>query len=156
MTLRSAAAIANKQAATRQWRAANAERVRANHRDWSQRNREHINARMRAWRRAHPDLNRTNIRSSMFRLTPGQYEAMLEAQGGGCAICGSPPPTDGRALAVDHDHSCCPGRRSCGRCVRGLLCMHCNQGIGRLGDDPDRLRLAADYLERREYREAVA
>lgn len=45
-------------------------------------------------------------------LAPGEYERMLEAQGGGCAICGSPGKT--RRLHVDHDHR--TGR------IRGLLC----------------------------------
>lgn len=60
-----------------------------------------------------------------------------------CMICGR-----GRPLVIDHDHGCCPGNLSCGRCVRGMLCMHCNIGIGNLGDDPDRLEAAARYLRR--------
>lgn len=62
-----------------------------------------------------------------YRLTVSEYEAMLEAQGGVCAICKQPPV---RRLCVDHDHSCCPGKRSCGRCVRKLLCHGCNFTIG--------------------------
>jgi hypothetical protein len=27
---------------------------------------------------------------------------------------------------TDHDHECCPGRRSCGHCVRGVVCATCN------------------------------
>lgn len=50
-------------------------------------------------------------------LAPGDYERMLEAQGGGCAICETKPKT--RRLHVDHDHR--TGR------VRGLLCFRCNR-----------------------------
>lgn len=34
------------------------------------------------------------------------------------------------AIRVDHDHKCCPGRKSCGRCIRGLLCDSCNLDLG--------------------------
>lgn len=49
--------------------------------------------------------------------------------------------------AVDHDHSCCPGGRSCGRCVRGILCRKCNVAIGYLNDDPALAKAVSDYLE---------
>lgn len=51
-------------------------------------------------------------------------------------------------LALDHDHACCPNSHSCGSCLRGLLCVRCNSGIGYLGDDAERLLAAADYLAR--------
>jgi hypothetical protein len=80
-----------------------------------------------------------------FNITIDQYEKMLRDQGGVCAICRQPCKMN-RRLSVDHDHSCCPGKRSCGRCVRGLLCANCNTGLGHLGDDLDRLVAAAEYL----------
>lgn len=82
-----------------------------------------------------------------YGLTLDEYRQRLEAQGGGCAICGQ-QNENGRALAVDHDHSCCPGSKSCGTCVRGLLCSNCNMAIGLMQDRPQRLRDAADYLAR--------
>jgi hypothetical protein len=84
----------------------------------------------------------------MYGISAADYESMLATQGGGCAICSVPPEPD-RRLYVDHDHRCCPGRRSCGECVRGLLCRHCNLALGQFGDDPNRVAQAAEYLKRR-------
>jgi hypothetical protein len=80
-----------------------------------------------------------------FGLTSAEYDAMLAAQGGVCAICGGKETHVHKSgklkdLAVDHDHE--TGQ------VRGLLCMNHNQGIGRFQNDPALLRAAADYLER--------
>lgn len=81
----------------------------------------------------------------MYNLTRDEYEALLFAQNGVCAICLSPPGR--RGWAVDHDHSCCPGPRSCGKCVRGLLCDKCNIGLGYFNELPALLKRAANYLE---------
>lgn len=106
--------------------------------------------------RRHYEANREEVLAKQrtyqlmdrFHLTPEEYDAMLERQGGVCAICSSPPPTGGRNrnLAVDHDRNCCPGPKSCGECVRGLLCSNCNVAIGLLGDDVARLQRTIDYL----------
>lgn len=85
----------------------------------------------------------------LFGVTPDRYSKMLRAQKGGCAICGG-PNSRGRKFAVDHDHSCCSGVRSCGRCVRGLLCDSCNHGLGKFRDDPALLLRAARYIENAE------
>ena len=89
----------------------------------------------------------------LYGVTQEVYAGMLAAQGGGCAVCGATPEDNGKALAVDHDHSCCPrvssgSRKTCGNCVRALLCDQCNRGIGLLGDNVDRLLAAAEYIER--------
>lgn len=77
-----------------------------------------------------------------------KFEAILYIQGGGCAICGSNFP--GRnSFHVDHDHFCCPGEKTCGNCVRGLLCENCNHGLGNLKDDVKILKKAIEYLETR-------
>lgn len=81
-----------------------------------------------------------------YGTTKDQYLKQLEAQGGVCAICESPPEEVG-FLRQDHDHKCCPGTKSCGGCLRGLICDADNVSIGRMGDNPDRLRRAADYIE---------
>ena len=77
-------------------------------------------------------------------LSPATYDALLAAQGGGCAICGRTPEGD-RLLVVDHDHQHC--RYGCLDCIRGLLCNNHNRALGAFSDDPQLLRRAADYLE---------
>lgn len=86
---------------------------------------------------------------SKYRLTLQRYEEILAEQGGTCAICSAESPGDYRAgrFHVDHDHACCPGDKSCGQCIRGLLCRGCNTALGNFADDPARLRRAADYLD---------
>lgn len=81
-------------------------------------------------------------------ITWEQLLEMLDAQGGGCYLCGEPlDPEASRGVHVDHDHQCCRGERSCGSCIRGLACHACNTGIGAFGDDPGRMRRVADNLE---------
>ena len=85
-------------------------------------------------------------RAKAYGLAPGDYAALLEAQGGGCGWCGRPRRKGGRDLAVDHDHSCCPGRTSCGECIRGLLCWTCNKMLHHVMDSPEVVERGAEYL----------
>lgn len=103
--------------------------------------------RKRAYERD-PLVNRKANLKAKFGLTSAQYDEMLAAQGGHCAICPSTEPGGrwGTFFPVDHDHSCCPGPKSCGECIRGLVCSPCNVGLGAFGDDPDRLMAAVAYL----------
>jgi hypothetical protein len=66
-----------------------------------------------------------------------RYAIMLADQGGGCAICGATPKS--RRLNVDHDHKT--------GAVRGLLCHACNRFLLPRWT-PERLRVAANYVER--------
>jgi hypothetical protein len=66
------------------------------------------------------------------------YEAMLAQQSGTCAICKGGPRGRHKRFHVDHDHVT--------GVVRGLLCGPCNQAIGPLNDDQDRLKAAIAYL----------
>lgn len=85
---------------------------------------------------------RPYILKSKYGITVDDYKEMLEQQGGKCAICGT---DDGKSakntktFSVDHCHD--TGR------VRGLLCNNCNRGIGLLGDNPETLNRAINYLE---------
>src|SRR4051812_3786315 len=84
-----------------------------------------------------------------YRLTEQDYENLWLRQAGMCLICEAKEylPDTARPLAVDHDRRCCPGRNSCGKCVRGLLCFACNQLIGLAKDSANRLTKAAAYVD---------
>jgi hypothetical protein len=90
-------------------------------------------ARLRVRRNRHLEVK--------YGLDIDTYEALLATQGGGCAVCGKTPEDAtpgwpesrlGPVLAVDHNHACCPGKKTCGACVRGLVCSPCNRAIGYL------------------------
>lgn len=80
-----------------------------------------------------------------YGVSAARWDELVLAQEGRCAICEREVGGD---LHVDHDHACCPGKSSCGACVRALLCGNCNHGLGKLKDDPALLRAAAAYIER--------
>lgn len=64
-----------------------------------------------------------------------------------CAICKT-RESGVRNFHVDHDHACCPFQgKSCGKCVRGILCVRCNQALGMFEDDTVRVAAALAYLE---------
>lgn len=81
---------------------------------------------------------------------PEVYEALLKKQGGKCAICGSAEPGGNfrfkkrKYLRFSLDHCHVTGR------IRGLLCAPCNRGLGSFLDNPDVMRVAAEYLERKD------
>lgn len=82
-----------------------------------------------------------------YNLTPEQYRALVDAcyknrQGEPLCMMGC----GRKATQVDHDHKCCKGAYSCGKCVRGLLCGPCNTTLGRMRDRPELFRNMAQYL----------
>ncbi|MFE6126824.1 endonuclease domain-containing protein [Streptomyces sp. NPDC056437] len=81
-----------------------------------------------------------------YGLTEMLFEQMKAAQRGRCRICEELT----EKLVVDHDHACCPSaKKSCGKCVRGLLCSRCNIALGLLRDKPELAIAAAAYLTKR-------
>ncbi|MDG4857327.1 endonuclease domain-containing protein [Streptomyces sp. T-3] len=92
-------------------------------------------------RRCKP-CNAEKVRLSHYSVTREFLERLLGFQDGQCAICGIPEgEANGKSMHVGHDHACCPGRRACGACVRGLVCSNCSvQGLAWYETLPDRLR----------------
>lgn len=109
-----------------------------------------------AWMATHADEQRSKQRAyrtgagrwarieKQYGITQAEYLSIVERQGGRCPVCLR--LLDDVTVHIDHDHSCCPGGGSCGRCVRGLLCQRCNQSIGLLGDDAATAARASEYL----------
>jgi Recombination endonuclease VII len=73
----------------------------------------------------------------LYNLDPGDYEKVLEFQGGVCFICGL-PPKEGKNLHVDHCHKT--------GLTRGLLCWKDNAAVGKFNDDSTRVHRAWLYL----------
>lgn len=94
----------------------------------------------RAYRARHPERIKQHERKyglkRKFGITVEDYDSLLVAQNGQCAVCLSESDT---TLHVDHDHTT--------GAIRGLLCSQCNTGLGLFYDDVDRLRQAIRYLE---------
>lgn len=80
--------------------------------------------------------NREKHLKAKYGITLAKYMEIQEAQDGRCACCNAPETN----LSVDHNHD--TGK------VRGLLCYKCNSMIGFALDNPKRLQLGIDYLEK--------
>lgn len=97
-------------------------------------------------RRVRRDRAHARMALKVYSLPPGMYDRIKEAQNGFCALCQRARGLT-RRLAIDHDHKCCPGKESCGACVRGLLCGPCNDVLATARDDPNFFVRAIVYLD---------
>lgn len=96
-------------------------------------------ARNKKWREANRERRREYQKDrqlEQYGIGLYDYNVLLEAQGGVCAICKGHPKD--RALDVDHCHQ----RNE----VRGLLCSGCNRILGLASDDVERLRAIIEYV----------
>lgn len=111
-------------------------------------------ARLNKYRKANPEATRKLYNKEYDRIRRvdpdyryrreygmerGEYDALVEKQGGKCGICGVTENLNRNRWCVDHDHS--TGK------VRGLLCVKCNTGIGNLGDTLEAVERAVKYLK---------
>lgn len=108
--------------------------------------------RSRQWALAHPEakaLSRArNMATELEReerrkatrkgIDPELVASYRKGHSGTCDICGCVPSGRRPWLYVDHDHMT--------GAFRGLLCGHCNLGLGHFADDTDRMRAAMSYL----------
>lgn len=114
----------------------NRDKIKAKNARYYRDNAEKIKADVKARADADPEAVRDRLLRKKYKITVEEYERMLVAQNGVCAICEKQPSK--RRLHVDHCHK--TGR------VRGLLCSNCNTAIGKLNDDPALMLKAASYV----------
>jgi hypothetical protein len=81
-----------------------------------------------------------------YNITIEQRNHLLEKQNGRCAICyslidfhdGCRGSRTGNSAVIDH----CHGKGH----IRGVLCGHCNTGLGAFKDNINNLSIAIEYL----------
>jgi hypothetical protein len=81
-----------------------------------------------------------------YHLPWNKYKEKLKKQNYRC-ICGQILNIDNGKIKIphiDHNHKCCSGDFSCGKCIRGILCFRCNVVLGFLEHEP---HLLPKYLE---------
>lgn len=87
-------------------------------------------------------LKKYNLKQN-YGISIEDYDALFQKQNGACAICYKKEEklSDGRSsLGIDHCHK--TGK------IRGILCAHCNNILGRCNDDMEILSSALLYLKR--------
>jgi hypothetical protein len=109
---------------------------RAATKKWQDENKEHWNDYRNKWMKSDRDANMEVSRArelvremKKYGTTVEWYRDKLIAQNGLCEMCGHLSHHHGtlQRLQVDHDHACCDIKtKSCGKCLRGLLCFECN------------------------------
>lgn len=129
-----------------EYRRANKDRFHAYAKEYRMVHKDKVSKYNATYRAAHQDeLNESNRERAQekqyylkrYGMTVDDYDEMLEAQGGVCAVCGR---TNGsKRLAVDHNHE--TGE------VRALLCDVCNHTLGKVHEDIEWLMRMVKYLE---------
>lgn len=92
-----------------------------------------------------PLIRKAYMLKYKYNMEISEYETRAA---NGCELCGDKPEA---SLHVDHDHNCCNGSKSCGTCVRGIICNRCNKAV----DKYETGLMRADYPDMERVKEYV-
>lgn len=106
---------------------------------WRSKNKDLYNKNMREYQASHKDNRRNCDYKRTYGITLEDFNRILTAQNGLCAICGKSNASSKRHFAIDHCHK--TGK------VRGILCYGCNRALHIL-DSEELLKKALTYLEK--------
>lgn len=116
-------------------------------REWQKNNPKQYKETMQKWKKNNLEkkwqLDKKSHLWTHYRLTIEDYSTMFDEQGGVCLIC-----KNARKLIVDHDHSCCENKLTCGNCVRGLICNQCNLIVGIIENNHDIIEYSKKYINK--------
>lgn len=110
----------------RSWHAANPGKAAEYMRGVRERAKDDRRGYQNEWHRANRHRSREYGLKTRYGITAAQWDALFEAQGSRCGICGSPRPSSRQGWSTDHCHAT--------GAVRGILCAPCNTLLGKVGD----------------------
>lgn len=98
---------------------------------------ESVNRSVNQWKQRNPDKVKQYDRRKRGIVDAHLFDSVFEHQGRVCEICRTDKPT-GKGWCADHDHAT--------GLIRGVLCAHCNVGLGAFKDKPSLMYAAVEYL----------
>jgi hypothetical protein len=132
---------------SREYRRRNPEKIRIYNKWYRETHPDKVRELGRAYKASHPEKaieQNARRRLRRYGISEPEFQAIRARQHDSCAICKKPLSED---MHIDHNHDCCPTKRGCPKCVRGILCVSCNLMLGSSGDNINTLRNAVLYLE---------
>lgn len=131
----------------------NKKKLKIKHQKYYEEHKDEILKKAKKHNKENPELVKSGRLKRTYGITLEQYNLILEKQDSRCAGCLVHKNRVDKYFAVDHDHSCCAGRKSCGQCIRGLLCSSCNMVLGGVEDNLNTLLRLVTYLKKHKIKE---
>lgn len=134
----------------KQWEIDNKERRRLYKQEYYLKNKKEIRTKNDAWKQNNKErsnfLDRRSHLKNTYCMSIEQYQELIVKQNNLCLLCNKPLDLTINNH-IDHDHKCCDGEKSCGKCIRGVLHDQCNRYIAMIERYPNLLAPALKYIK---------